>query len=89
MKKKLAPRRGGKIYEVSPWALTCSDDNYYMVDVTWNDPVWNKDLSSIEDHYAYFLVSTDTIGSRRTTNVSLFRLSQRFQGQNNRLISSN
>ena len=31
MKKKLAPRRGGKIYEVSPWALTCSDDNYYMV----------------------------------------------------------
>ena len=29
--KKLVPRRGGKIYIVSPWALTCSDDNYYMV----------------------------------------------------------
>lgn len=29
--KKLVPRRGGKIYDVSPWALTCSDDNYYMV----------------------------------------------------------
>ncbi len=29
--KKLVPRKNGKIYEVSPWALTCSDDNYYMV----------------------------------------------------------
>lgn len=43
------------------WNYILIDDNYYMVDVTWNDPVWNKDLSSIEDHYAYFLVSTDTI----------------------------
>ncbi len=31
MDKKLVPRKNGKIYEVSPWALTCNDDNYYMV----------------------------------------------------------
>lgn len=31
VKKELVPRRNGKIYEVSPWSLTWSDDNYYLV----------------------------------------------------------
>lgn len=29
--KKLLPRKNGKIYIVSPWALTVKDENYYMV----------------------------------------------------------
>ena len=31
VKKELVPRRGGKIYEVSPWSLTWDDENYYLV----------------------------------------------------------
>ena len=29
--KELVPRKGGKIYRVSPWALTVKDDNYYLI----------------------------------------------------------
>ncbi|MCM1262731.1 MAG: WYL domain-containing protein [Butyrivibrio sp.] len=31
LEKKLVPRRDGKIYTVSPWALTCKDENYYLI----------------------------------------------------------
>lgn len=31
MKKAAELRKGGAFYEVSPWALTCSDGNYYLV----------------------------------------------------------
>lgn len=31
MEKKLIPRREGKLYKVSPWALTCKDENYYLI----------------------------------------------------------
>ena len=31
VKKKLVPRRDGKIYEISPWSLTWNDENYYLV----------------------------------------------------------
>ncbi|MGN0278419.1 MAG: helix-turn-helix transcriptional regulator [Lachnospiraceae bacterium] len=31
LEKKLVPRKGGKIYQVSPWALTCKDENYYLI----------------------------------------------------------
>ncbi len=31
LEKKLVPRRDGRIYEVSPWALTCKDENYYLI----------------------------------------------------------
>lgn len=31
IKKELVPRKNGKIYEVSPWALTWDDENYYLV----------------------------------------------------------
>ena len=30
-KKKLVPRRNGGFYEVSPWALTWDDENYYLI----------------------------------------------------------
>ncbi len=30
-KKELVPRRDGKIYTVSPWALTCDEQNYYLI----------------------------------------------------------
>ena len=30
VKKELEPRRDGKRYEVSPWALTWKDENYYL-----------------------------------------------------------
>lgn len=30
-KKKMEYRRDGKVYEVSPWALSWDDENYYMV----------------------------------------------------------
>lgn len=30
-KKELEPRRDGKRYEVSPWALTWKDENYYLI----------------------------------------------------------
>ncbi|MDE6845804.1 MAG: WYL domain-containing protein [Lachnospiraceae bacterium] len=29
--KELVPRKDGKIYRVSPWALTCKDENYYLI----------------------------------------------------------
>ena len=29
--RKVVPRRGGARYQVSPWALTWSDENYYMI----------------------------------------------------------
>lgn len=29
--KELVPRKDGKIYQVSPWALTCKDENYYLI----------------------------------------------------------
>ena len=29
--KTLAPRRGGEYYHASPWALTWSDENYYLI----------------------------------------------------------
>lgn len=29
--RELAPRRDGKTYRVSPWALTCKDENYYLI----------------------------------------------------------
>ena len=31
LEKKLVPRKSGKIYQVSPWALTCKDENYYLI----------------------------------------------------------
>lgn len=31
VKKAAELRKGGAFYEVSPWALTCSDGNYYLV----------------------------------------------------------
>lgn len=31
VKKELVPRRNGKQYLVSPFALTCKDENYYMI----------------------------------------------------------
>lgn len=31
LEKKLVPRKGGKRYRVSPWALTCKDENYYLI----------------------------------------------------------
>lgn len=29
--KELVPRRDGQRYRVSPWALTCKDENYYLI----------------------------------------------------------
>ena len=29
--KELVPRRNGKVYRVSPWALTIKDENYYLI----------------------------------------------------------
>lgn len=31
LNKELAPRRGGKPYLASPWALTCKDEYYYLI----------------------------------------------------------
>ena len=31
LKKQLVPRKGGKVYRVSPWSLTWDDENYYLV----------------------------------------------------------
>ncbi|MCM1144670.1 MAG: WYL domain-containing protein [Blautia sp.] len=31
LEKQLVPRKDGKRYQVSPWALTCKDDNYYLI----------------------------------------------------------
>ena len=31
LQKELVPRKEGKIYRVSPWALTCKDENYYLI----------------------------------------------------------
>ncbi len=31
LEKKLVPRKSGKRYQVSPWALTCKDENYYLI----------------------------------------------------------
>lgn len=29
--KELVPRKEGKVYQISPWALTCKDENYYLI----------------------------------------------------------
>lgn len=29
--RELVPRRDGKPYRISPWALTCKDENYYLI----------------------------------------------------------
>ena len=31
IRKELVPRKNGKVYEISPWALTWDDENYYLV----------------------------------------------------------
>lgn len=31
LEKELVPRKDGKLYQVSPWALTCKDENYYLI----------------------------------------------------------
>lgn len=31
LEKELVPRHDGREYIVSPWALTCKDDNYYLI----------------------------------------------------------
>ena len=31
VKKQLVPKKGGDLYEVSPWCLTWDDENYYLV----------------------------------------------------------
>lgn len=31
LEKELVPRKDGKRYQVSPWALTCKDENYYLI----------------------------------------------------------
>lgn len=31
LNKELEPRKDGKIYQISPWALTCKDENYYLI----------------------------------------------------------
>lgn len=31
LNRELVPRRDGKPYQVSPWALTCKDENYYLI----------------------------------------------------------
>lgn len=31
LEKQLVPRKDGKLYHVSPWALTCKDENYYLI----------------------------------------------------------
>ena len=31
LEKELVPRKDGKIYQISPWALTCKDENYYLI----------------------------------------------------------
>ncbi len=31
LEKELVPRKDGKCYQISPWALTCKDENYYLI----------------------------------------------------------
>ncbi len=31
LQRELVPRRGGKPYQASPWALTCKDEYYYLI----------------------------------------------------------
>lgn len=31
LSKELVPRRDGRQYRISPWALTCKDENYYLI----------------------------------------------------------
>ncbi len=31
LEKQLVTRKGGKRYQISPWALTCKDENYYLI----------------------------------------------------------
>lgn len=31
LQKKLVPRKGGKLYRISPWSLMWNDENYYLI----------------------------------------------------------
>lgn len=56
LKKELAPRTGGKIYQVSPWALIWRDENYYLVAY--------DGLSELFKHYR-----VDKMGRVEVTNL--------------------
>lgn len=64
MKKERRYRRNGKIYMVSPWALTWDDENYYMIAF--------DDESSIIKHYRVDKMHGLKITDKRRMGAELF-----------------
>lgn len=64
MKKERQYRRNGKIYVVSPWALTWDDENYYMIAF--------DDESSIIKHYRVDKMYGLKITDKRRMGAELF-----------------
>ena len=53
MEKKHRYRHGGKVYQVSPYALVWDDENYYLV-------AWDGEAGAIK-HYRACLLYTSTL----------------------------
>ncbi len=64
MKKERQYRRNGKIYMVSPWALTWDDENYYMIAF--------DDESSIIKHYRVDKMHGLKVTDKRRMGAELF-----------------
>lgn len=65
LEKKLVPRKDGKCYQVSPWALTCKDDNYYMI-------AHDRDEDKIKHFRVDKMGSIEVLTDRKREGSALF-----------------
>lgn len=63
--KELVPRNGGKAFEVSPWALTWDDENYYMIGF--------DELAGIVKHYRVDKMQRITALKAERAGENIFR----------------
>lgn len=58
VQKKLKPKKGGRLYTVSPWALTWDDANYYLI-------AYDEDADSIRHYRVDKMQQTRVTGRER------------------------
>ena len=72
VKKELVPRRNGMIYEISPWALTWDDENYYLVGYEAStDRIKHYRVDKMQNDLAAFSRKTFGMFGGQDTNVTL------------------
>lgn len=63
-KKELAPRHGGKRYEISPFALTIKDENYYLI-------AFDSDAGKIK-HYRVDKIKEIRLEEKKREGIEMF-----------------